>query len=416
MSDPAGPGGTSEGKTGQTPTAPKDTHHSEDPSEADPQPTPTPPSTPTEGAAAEATSPGDAVPEAERQVTLTERIEHTENANNQLQQFTTSALELRPENQDLNVGRQWWESQHWNVKHSPAGLIYRKQHSLGHHVYSDSYFGPEYNRAGAVPNRGVARSFPNPHPLERMGRYTPMAIEGRFAIAVNEAYMQGKLIRVGYAALLGVAAYAAHYMSIVESVDLPEDFQKHDNGTGVSCATKFYLPDYKLLDVIAADRDGYCKKYTASSFSCWAFYPYRKSAGMYDVNYYARAFHLHYRRKIQVGELMGDYRIIEKTRTTTTLKSDLWGTLAHCKADLDDEGRLLLQLSTILPDDHWSQRCNGTFHGDYIISPLFQKVNNLLTRSWMTSSANFFLRYHCSEVYVKPLETAQAMFWLDKLA
>ena len=188
----------------------------------------------------------------------------------ELQVFTESSLGLRPENVDQNIGRHWYETQSWNVKHSSEALAFRKAHSLGTYVHSDSYFGAEYDRAGLVKQRGTPRQgFPKPHHFGRLNRYVPLSVEGRIIAAVGESYHQGKLIKVGYAAALGVAAYASHYMSIVESVDLPEEFQQYDNGTGVSCATRFYLPDFKLLDVAAAEGDGYIKKYTASAFSCW---------------------------------------------------------------------------------------------------------------------------------------------------
>ena len=330
-------------------------------------------------------------------------------------QFTESALLERGEMQDQNKDRQWYELQSWNFKHTTDALDFRKKAGYGL-SYSDSHFGPEYDRAGLVRNRGKPRSFPNVHPMDRYGRYTPMPIEGRMASALLESYYQSKLIRVGYLAALGAAAYASHYLSIVEEVPLPENFECYDNGTGTSVATKMFLPDFKLLDVVASDRDAYVKKYTASAFSCPGFYPYRKAAGMMDVKYYARAYHLHFRRRIQAGEFFGDYELYEKDRTTTLLRSQLFGTLAQCRAEVDDDGCLLLQLSTVLPNDHWSQRHAGTFYGDYLLAPTYTQFNKLLTRAWLTSSANFFLRHHCSEVYIKPLNASQNMTVIDKLA
>eukprot|EP01064_Diplonema_japonicum_P037190 TRINITY_DN864_c1_g1_i1.p1 TRINITY_DN864_c1_g1~~TRINITY_DN864_c1_g1_i1.p1 ORF type:complete len:373 (+),score=47.95 TRINITY_DN864_c1_g1_i1:53-1120(+) len=323
---------------------------------------------------------------------------------------------VEPHEIDRNAGKNWWQIQAWNTKHSKIALEFRKSHSLGRFPYEDSYLGPEYERYG-IKGGGVARAFPKPNPLELRGRYGAISWEGKALNALSEAYHQGKMINFGYLALLGGMAYGVHYLSKVTSVDLPEDFKKWDvNNTGTSQKTKFYLPDYKLFDASATDRETYIKRYNASVFSCWGHYPLRKLAGLIDPSYYARAYHLHYRRQGVVGEYFTDYRILETTQNSTLLQSELFSTLAHVHAMVDDDGVLTMQLSTALPEDHWTQQWHGTALGDYVVGPAAKGVNAIWTRAWMTSSCNFFLRHHCSEVYVKPLVTAQNLTFLDSLA
>ncbi|KAJ9468870.1 hypothetical protein DIPPA_04515 [Diplonema papillatum] len=325
---------------------------------------------------------------------------------------------LKPEAiRDMNAGRAWWQKQGWNFPHTPAALEHRRQQSLGVYPYENTYFSGVYDRHGLVPHRGKPRKFPQPHPLEVRGRYGTLSFEGRVCNALMEAYLQGKMIRVGYFLALGSLAYLAHYATRVDSVELPADFKKLDTlGTGCSHAVKFFLPDFKLLNVEAVNHDSYLKKYTASVFSCWGHYPVRKFVGLYDVAYYCRAYHLHYRRNCEVSELFTDYRILEKTRSTALLQSELFGTLVHCHAEVGDDGCLILQLSTILPKDHWTQQWHGSFIGDSVVGPMAKTANFWWTRLWMTSSCNFFLRHHCSEVYVKPLSSAQNLTFMDSLA
>eukprot|EP01063_Lacrimia_lanifica_P035897 TRINITY_DN6969_c0_g2_i1.p1 TRINITY_DN6969_c0_g2~~TRINITY_DN6969_c0_g2_i1.p1 ORF type:complete len:415 (+),score=113.64 TRINITY_DN6969_c0_g2_i1:809-2053(+) len=320
---------------------------------------------------------------------------------------------------DRNEGKPWWRRQHWNTVHSPEGQKFRDMTSLGRFPYENSYFGPAYERSehDVLVYRGNARDFPMPDPMERRGRHGTITWEGKVVNAALEMYYTGRVIYIWYLAGAAGLVWIVNYMSVVDTVPLPESIAALDTlGTGTSLMAKVMLPDFKCFDAGSTDRDKYMKLYTAAAFSCWGFWPYRKFAGITKREYYARAYHLHFRRKVEEGEYFADYLLVGRERTEALLKSDLWGTYAHVKADVDDDGVVTMQLSTILPEDHWSQRWRGSFVGDSIVTPVASFANRLLTRHWMTSSCNFFLRYNLSEVYVKPLQAAQIQSSLDVFA
>ena len=304
-----------------------------------------------------------------------------------------------------NLGRGWWQHRTWQYEIGPVAKEYRRSRSLGRFPYVDSYFGKEYDKAGLV--KGEARVFPRIHPQDR-GLYGEIPIEIKLSRAVLNAHAQGKLINVGYVALAGIFMYAINYANCVDSVDPPESFKVHDSlGTACSYKAEFHLPDFALLNAQTTESDSYLKRYTATVFSCWGHYPQRKFAGLLHQDYYSRAYHLHYRRKVKPGEFFTDYELLERDRSMSLLRSRLFGTLAHCHAVVSNEGVLKMQLSTCIDEQHWSQVYPDSSLTKYFITPTVSYINSVWTRFWMTSSTNFFLRYNLNEVYVKPLEAAQ---------
>eukprot|EP01062_Namystynia_karyoxenos_P070452 TRINITY_DN65828_c0_g1_i1.p2 TRINITY_DN65828_c0_g1~~TRINITY_DN65828_c0_g1_i1.p2 ORF type:complete len:415 (+),score=105.66 TRINITY_DN65828_c0_g1_i1:80-1246(+) len=273
----------------------------------------------------------------------------------------------------------------------------------------NTYFSEVYDKYDLVPVRGKPRWYDLPDPNSRHlpFRYAPMRWETRLKQNILMWYMTGKLRRVGWLFALAGLAWLSNYLSRVTRVEVPEELSTLDlTGTAVCHQARFFLPDFKLFNVVAADRDSYCKRWTASVFSCAFFYPERRVMGLINPDYYARPYHLHYRRLVKEGEMFCTYRIEGRGRRYSILRSELTGAPVQCVAEVNDEGVLCLRLASALGPDCWVVRQKGTAFGDYVALPIATAVHSLWTRWWVTSSCNFFLRHHCSDVTVKPLDAA----------